>query len=242
LYVGNRATTSTTPSLEELFSRPFGSSASAHVIQDATRPQQGFWMVEIADDNAARTALAELTKKTVVGPLDRHEAKPPSKSELWRTVARSSLVDAHSNKRRARVALARPPPPFVYNPMAPVPVTLPPEAPPLGPIKTRHNTNVKSRVPLPPRPPSAHPGRARNEKCPSSMAALCRVGRRPKRNTLVLHSGSGFRTPKRSPVPARLPVKLLAQNIQRHWPATKSHPDRCVQPSSRLSESLNGIP
>src|SRR5262249_16960906 len=77
LYVGNLNYEVTNSSLEELFS-PFGSVRSAQVIQDRdTGRSKGFGFVEMADDNAARTAIAELNEKDFNGrPLTVNEAKP----------------------------------------------------------------------------------------------------------------------------------------------------------------------
>ena len=77
LYVGNLSYDMTNASLEELFA-PFGSVRSAQVIQDRdTGRSKGFGFVEMADDNAARTAMSELNEKDCNGrPLMVNEAKP----------------------------------------------------------------------------------------------------------------------------------------------------------------------
>ncbi len=77
LYVGNLNYETTDSSLEELFV-PFGTVRSAQVIQDRdTGRSKGFGFVEMADDNAARTAIAELNEKDFGGrPLTVNEAKP----------------------------------------------------------------------------------------------------------------------------------------------------------------------
>ena len=77
LYVGNLSYDTNNASLEELFV-PFGSVRSAQVIQDRdTGRSKGFGFVEMADDNAARTAMAELNEKDFGGrPLTVNEAKP----------------------------------------------------------------------------------------------------------------------------------------------------------------------
>lgn len=77
LYVGNLSYNVTNSSLEELFT-PFGSVRSAEVIQDRdTGRSKGFGFVEMADDNAARQAIAELHEKDHDGrPLTVNEAKP----------------------------------------------------------------------------------------------------------------------------------------------------------------------
>lgn len=77
LYVGNLSYDATNASLEELFA-PFGSVRSAQVIQDRdTGRSKGFGFVEMADDNAARTAISELNEKDFGGrPITVNEAKP----------------------------------------------------------------------------------------------------------------------------------------------------------------------
>ena len=77
MYVGNLSYDVDNSSLEELFA-PFGSVRSAQVIQDRdTGRSKGFGFVEMADDNAARTAIAELNEKDFGGrPLTVNEAKP----------------------------------------------------------------------------------------------------------------------------------------------------------------------
>jgi RNA recognition motif-containing protein len=77
LYVGNLSYDVNNSSLEELFA-PYGSVRSAQVIQDrATGRSKGFGFVEMADDNAARSAIAELHEKDFNGrPLTVNEAKP----------------------------------------------------------------------------------------------------------------------------------------------------------------------
>jgi RNA recognition motif-containing protein len=77
LYVGNLSYDTTNESLEELFAE-FGSVRSAQVIQDRdTGRSKGFGFVEMADDNAARTAMSQLNEKDFGGrPLTVNEAKP----------------------------------------------------------------------------------------------------------------------------------------------------------------------
>ncbi len=77
LYVGNLSYEVNNSTLEELFA-PFGSVRSAQVIQDRdTGRSKGFGFVEMADDNAARTAISELNEKDHNGrPLSVNEAKP----------------------------------------------------------------------------------------------------------------------------------------------------------------------
>ena len=77
LYVGNLSYDTTNASLEELFA-PFGDVRSAQVIQDRdTGRSKGFGFVEMADDNAARTAISQLNEKEFGGrPLTVNEAKP----------------------------------------------------------------------------------------------------------------------------------------------------------------------
>lgn len=77
LYVGNLSYDVNNSTLEELFA-PFGSVRSAQVIQDReTGRSKGFGFVEMADDNAARSAIAALNEKDCNGrPLTVNEAKP----------------------------------------------------------------------------------------------------------------------------------------------------------------------
>ena len=77
LYVGNLSYNVTNASLEELFAQ-FGTVRSAQVIQDRdTGRSKGFGFVEMADDNAAREAIAGLHEKQHDGrPLTVNEAKP----------------------------------------------------------------------------------------------------------------------------------------------------------------------
>ncbi len=77
LYVGNLSYSVTSASLEEMFT-PFGAVRSAEVIQDRdTQRSKGFGFVEMADDNAAREAIAGLNEKEHDGrPLMVNEAKP----------------------------------------------------------------------------------------------------------------------------------------------------------------------
>jgi cold-inducible RNA-binding protein len=77
LYVGNLSYDVNNSSLEELFA-PYGPVRSAQVIQDRdTGRSKGFGFVEMADDNSARTAIAELNEKDFNGrPLTVNEAKP----------------------------------------------------------------------------------------------------------------------------------------------------------------------
>jgi RNA recognition motif-containing protein len=77
LYVGNLSYDTTNESLEQLFAE-YGSVRSAQVIQDRdTGRSKGFGFVEMADDNAARTAMSQLNEKDFGGrPLTVNEAKP----------------------------------------------------------------------------------------------------------------------------------------------------------------------
>jgi RNA recognition motif-containing protein len=77
LYVGNLSYEVDNAGLEELFA-PFGSVRSAQVIQDRdTGRSKGFGFVEMADDNAARAAMAQLNEKEHNGrPLAVNEARP----------------------------------------------------------------------------------------------------------------------------------------------------------------------
>ncbi len=77
LYVGNLTYEMTNNELEELFA-PFGTVRSAQVIQDRdTGRSKGFGFVEMADDNAARSAIEALNEKDHNGrPLAVNEARP----------------------------------------------------------------------------------------------------------------------------------------------------------------------
>ena len=77
LYVGNLSYDVTSSTLEELFAT-YGTVRSAQVIQDRdTGRSKGFGFVEMADDNAAREAIAGLHEKDHGGrPLTVNEAKP----------------------------------------------------------------------------------------------------------------------------------------------------------------------
>jgi RNA recognition motif-containing protein len=77
LYVGNLSYSVTSSSLEEMFA-PFGEVRSAQVIQDRdTGRSKGFGFVEMADDNAARDAIAGLHEKDIDGrALTVNEARP----------------------------------------------------------------------------------------------------------------------------------------------------------------------
>jgi RNA recognition motif-containing protein len=77
LYVGNLSYSITNESLENMFSE-FGEVRSAQVIQDRdTGRSKGFGFVEMADDNAARQAIAALHDKEHEGrPLTVNEARP----------------------------------------------------------------------------------------------------------------------------------------------------------------------
>jgi RNA recognition motif-containing protein len=77
LYVGNLSYEVTNSALEEMFAS-FGSVRSAQVIQDRdTGRSKGFGFVEMADDQAARAAIAELNDKDVGGRrLTVNEARP----------------------------------------------------------------------------------------------------------------------------------------------------------------------
>jgi len=77
LYVGNLTYEITDASLEALFA-PFGSVRSAQVIQDRdTGRSKGFGFVEMADDNAANSAIQGLNEKEHDGRrLTFNEAKP----------------------------------------------------------------------------------------------------------------------------------------------------------------------
>jgi RNA recognition motif-containing protein len=77
LYVGNLSYSVTNEALESMFAE-FGEVRSAQVIQDRdTGRSKGFGFVEMADDNAARQAIAALHDKEHDGrPLTVNEARP----------------------------------------------------------------------------------------------------------------------------------------------------------------------
>ena len=77
LYVGNLSNDIDNEQLEDLFAS-YGTVRSAQVIQDRdTGTSKGFGFVEMADDNAAREAIASLNQKDVGGrALTVNEARP----------------------------------------------------------------------------------------------------------------------------------------------------------------------
>jgi RNA recognition motif-containing protein len=77
LYVGNLSYSVTSASLEGMFS-PFGSVASAQVIEDReTGRSKGFGFVEMGDENAAQQAIQGMNEKEHDGrALMVNEAKP----------------------------------------------------------------------------------------------------------------------------------------------------------------------
>jgi cold-inducible RNA-binding protein len=77
LYVGNLSYSVSGSQLEELFA-PFGAVRSAEVVQDRdTGRSKGFGFVEMADDNAAREAIAGLNDHEQDGRrLTVNEARP----------------------------------------------------------------------------------------------------------------------------------------------------------------------
>ncbi|HEX4000963.1 MAG TPA: RNA-binding protein [Pirellulales bacterium] len=77
LYVGNLTYEMSDADLEQLFAQ-FGVVRSAQVIQDReTGRSKGFGFVEMADDNAARSAISALNEKDHNGrPLAVNEARP----------------------------------------------------------------------------------------------------------------------------------------------------------------------
>ena len=77
LYVGNLPFSATEEDITAKFSA-CGTVESAKLITDRdTGRSKGFGFVEMADDNAARTAIAELNEKDFGGrPLTVNEAKP----------------------------------------------------------------------------------------------------------------------------------------------------------------------
>ena len=77
LYVGNLSYDVSGSQLEEMFAK-FGDVRSAEVIQDRdTGRSKGFGFVEMADDNAAREAIAGLNGQEQNGrSLTVNEARP----------------------------------------------------------------------------------------------------------------------------------------------------------------------
>ena len=77
IYVGNLSWTMTEQDLQDLFA-PYGEVTSAKIIMDKmTSRSRGFGFVEMTDDAAGKTAIAELDGKSVQGrPLKVNEAKP----------------------------------------------------------------------------------------------------------------------------------------------------------------------
>jgi cold-inducible RNA-binding protein len=77
LYVGNLSYSVTSTDLEEMFTK-FGTVRSAQVIEDRdTQRSKGFGFVEMADDNAAREAIAGLNEQEHDGrSLTVNEARP----------------------------------------------------------------------------------------------------------------------------------------------------------------------
>jgi RNA recognition motif-containing protein len=77
IYVGNLSYSSTSNSLEEIFSE-FGEVSSAKVVSDRdTGRSKGFGFVEMANSNEAQTAIDELNNKEIDGrKLRVNEARP----------------------------------------------------------------------------------------------------------------------------------------------------------------------
>jgi cold-inducible RNA-binding protein len=77
LYVGNLPYSVTDGSLEDLFAK-FGDVRSAQVVQDRdTGRSKGFGFVEMADENAARAAIAGLNDQEHDGRrMTVNEARP----------------------------------------------------------------------------------------------------------------------------------------------------------------------
>jgi RNA recognition motif-containing protein len=77
LYVGNLSYNVSSADLEQLFAQ-YGAVRRAEVVQDRdTGRSKGFGFVEMADDNAARDAIAALNEKDHEGrPLTVNEARP----------------------------------------------------------------------------------------------------------------------------------------------------------------------
>lgn len=67
IYVGNLSYASTDESLSALFAA-YGEVVSATVVKDKfSNRSKGFGFVEMADENAAQTAIAELNEKEFEG-------------------------------------------------------------------------------------------------------------------------------------------------------------------------------
>lgn len=77
LYVGNLNYATTEAALSALF-EPFGEVVSVHIVTDRlTGQSRGFGFVEMAEQEAANAAIAQLNGKTVDGRSIRvAEAKP----------------------------------------------------------------------------------------------------------------------------------------------------------------------
>ena len=77
IYVGNLSYSSTSNSLEEIFSA-FGEVSSAKVISDRdTGRSKGFGFVEMPNSNEAQAAIDELNNKDIDGrKLRVNEARP----------------------------------------------------------------------------------------------------------------------------------------------------------------------
>jgi|ERR1700754_3093554 len=77
IYVANLSFDLQDEDLKEFFT-PYGEVSSAKIIMDKmTSRSRGFGFVEMTDDAAGKTAIAELDGKSVQGrPLKVNEAKP----------------------------------------------------------------------------------------------------------------------------------------------------------------------
>ncbi len=77
IYVGNLPYTVTNDELAEMFT-PYGQIGEANVVMDRdTGRSKGFGFVDMADDAAARTAIAELNGRTLGDrTLTVNEARP----------------------------------------------------------------------------------------------------------------------------------------------------------------------
>jgi RNA recognition motif-containing protein len=77
IYVGNLPYTVTNDQLAEMFA-PYGQVGDANVVMDRdTGRSKGFGFVDMADDTAAKTAIAELNGRTMGDrSLTVNEARP----------------------------------------------------------------------------------------------------------------------------------------------------------------------
>jgi RNA recognition motif-containing protein len=77
IYVGNLSYNATEDDIRQAFGA-FGEVTTVSIISDReTGRSRGFAFVEMADDNAAKTAIAEMNQKDLVGrAITVNEARP----------------------------------------------------------------------------------------------------------------------------------------------------------------------